>query len=1037
MATITTDTYLDDGTARTAGETWTLNGGILTIRTDTRWHAGSPASMLGSIGATTSSATLGGGVFIDGTNVRWLAYDGGTGNVPAVGTTITGDNSGANGYLLGVWSSLTSAPTAVGAAMPATGFIKLREADAAYEDNETLTGIGATTDGVDKVGWIEVVQDQAVANTVPRLGSFKSEGDWFELGTTTGVSGQTIQVPTNGGGIGTHVPGLWIETASGSSTYEYYPSVLSGTMITTNFSTDEASKIVVSQGNGVVTIGSNGSTVTAGYVPSAGCKVRVPNIFLRQCPTGTRATNATPHATLATRPDFTTTSAGVIDFENILSDWYHLYVSAYSVRHVNCGMYDIVSVSNIAAPIEIDNCGISSYNGTSIPLTVISCALGGTVSNSYFYRTGAASAGYGGSIATSDGVDITNCTFGIGTFARNASGYALYLNQSLNSVISGCTQINGTTYINTSFNITIEDIDHIDRYVGATNTTTGLYVVQVANSSDNIIVDGVTFGKQGTLSNKHPYAGIFNSTNSSNLKFRNAGTQTSPLNGGSSNQVGAVFIDGGVNTNVNIQRCYLTATRTNVFTTLNTTKKILFESIHGTTGSIATASLNTLVKGARATSNSTTGQASVYGTHFFDMFESDTAGRIWWGFNEPTAFSEEYVTLELTGSTGGFTSAGNVSMPNAGDKITFETPYYILGNTGLTNSTPTVTGTNTTNFKYEYDIDNYGTGYTGTYKILNGTNLASETISPSIGFKLKLQITTTGTSTTNALTYVRINTASSLAAQTDNLYPLDTVDINLVGYSAGTRVYVYDTTNDTEIYNAVPSSSALTISAVYDSDFDVNVRYMYCVDNVASIFGEFNDTVTSNGLSRTIVQEEDTVYFNNNITGSSITDITIDDSNLLVNIDSGLLSWGYIYAYETYWLSTEEGIRDEVRFIEAIDEANYLFENFQIKNVTSPTQPLVIINGWGRDAITNETIDIIDTSGGMIFSNPDLVIAYATSGGGGGGATAAEVWSYSTRTLSTGGVTAIQSGLAMQSGLTIVNGGVQKASKLIPYNENL
>ena len=44
MATITSDTYLDEGTSRTAGETWACNGSTLTIRTDTRWHANAPAS---------------------------------------------------------------------------------------------------------------------------------------------------------------------------------------------------------------------------------------------------------------------------------------------------------------------------------------------------------------------------------------------------------------------------------------------------------------------------------------------------------------------------------------------------------------------------------------------------------------------------------------------------------------------------------------------------------------------------------------------------------------------------------------------------------------------------------------------------------------------------------------------------------------------------------------------------------------------------------------------------------------------------------
>ena len=95
MATITTDTFLDGGTARTAGEAWTCNGGRLTIRTDSRWHANAPASLTGSLGSVTISSTLGGGYTIDGTKVRWMAYDGGSGTVPAIGTTVS--SGGASG----------------------------------------------------------------------------------------------------------------------------------------------------------------------------------------------------------------------------------------------------------------------------------------------------------------------------------------------------------------------------------------------------------------------------------------------------------------------------------------------------------------------------------------------------------------------------------------------------------------------------------------------------------------------------------------------------------------------------------------------------------------------------------------------------------------------------------------------------------------------------------------------------------------------------------------------------------------------------
>ena len=54
MATIAVDTFLDGGTARTAGEAWTINSGAkLTIRTDSRVHANAPASMTGSLGSVT------------------------------------------------------------------------------------------------------------------------------------------------------------------------------------------------------------------------------------------------------------------------------------------------------------------------------------------------------------------------------------------------------------------------------------------------------------------------------------------------------------------------------------------------------------------------------------------------------------------------------------------------------------------------------------------------------------------------------------------------------------------------------------------------------------------------------------------------------------------------------------------------------------------------------------------------------------------------------------------------------------------------
>lgn len=121
MATITTNTFLDGGTARTAGEAWTMNSGaVFTIRTDTRVHANAPASFTGSLGSNTVTE---GGVTWDSTAIRVVPYNTGSGNVPAIGTTIS--QGGVSGYFLGAYASWAVQATAVGSAMPANAGINL------------------------------------------------------------------------------------------------------------------------------------------------------------------------------------------------------------------------------------------------------------------------------------------------------------------------------------------------------------------------------------------------------------------------------------------------------------------------------------------------------------------------------------------------------------------------------------------------------------------------------------------------------------------------------------------------------------------------------------------------------------------------------------------------------------------------------------------------------------------------------------------------------------------------------------------------
>jgi hypothetical protein len=141
---------------------------------------------------------------------------------------------------------------------------------------------------------------------------------------------------------------------------------------------------------------------------------------------------------------------------------------------------------------------------------------------------------------------------------------------------------------------------------------------------------------------------------------------------------------------------------------------------------------------------------------------------------------------------------------------------------------------------YEYDIDN-GSGFSGTYKTLNATNISAETVGI-----LKWRITTTVANTGNALTYIRITTVSTLLAQTNNLYPLDYATINLSTIVPNSRVQIYDTTNSVELYNQIVTGTTLSYSAPYSADFVARIRVMYQDATTAKEIVEIFEIVTIN-----------------------------------------------------------------------------------------------------------------------------------------------------------------------------------------------
>lgn len=215
--------------------------------------------------------------------------------------------------------------------------------------------------------------------------------------------------------------------------------------------------------------------------------------------------------------------------------------------------------------------------------------------------------------------------------------------------------------------------------------------------------------------------------------------------------------------------------------------------------------------------------------------------------------------------------------------------------------------------------------------------------------------------------------------------------VTITGGTAGTRLQIYDTTNTTELYNDIPGSwpHTWTDGTPAAGDRDIRVRASYVSGAIAKEFieataGTCGTTEPSNAITYPIAQVADSTYDDNAVDGSAVTGVTFTDASPdVVNIDvaANTISWKTIYAAWVYYAFTETGIATDIDYIDGIDTANYILSNMQIKNTSSPTAPLVVSGGYGRDATTGASVDLVDTTGGTLIFAPDHVVSYAVGSG--------------------------------------------------------
>lgn len=873
MATISTSQTFDSA-ARTAGEAFTINSGaVFTIDSDTRDGKNAAASRAGSMGAYTMTAATGGQVLVDGTQVWVIDFDGriGTPNVPALGTIIAGVTSGATGELMNCSASISTVPTAAGAAMPATGILKLKNVTGTFQDNETLEIQGSTdlclANGIGKRGWIEVVMDDAAGFTIGRAQTFKITGDWYQSSTVgSGSAHQQVQFP-NYGGANFFLAGVWVDEAA-NGTWEFWPACITGTgtfWSAANMLAETKNKFCECLGGGIIRFGGNGTTAW-GKIPTSGALFRVPNVFLKSAATASRASDSVPNATLATRPDFAMTNAGSIDIDGAIGHWYILSSQAYSIKLHNYAFFDSMNISETASALDFDNVGNGNYNiaQDSAAFTLANNYAGGTISSCKFGRTGTIAANdYGTSIQYCNDITFTGCYFQGRTLRTNAAAYVGLWQFCDGLIFNNCVSVGSGMFIATCTNTTINDHQYADNFAGISSATNAPLGVFVLTNSNGVVIDG--FSWYTSTANQHPDTCIVYCSFTQNLKARNIGTNASKLTAGSSNAMLYFCNDAGNSYNLEFKRIYMNLIATTFINGFNSTKKVQVANCEWNVTAYKALVYGALDMEVKNCGILGTGLGivpasllSIYGSMFAHIFTSATAGRLQLLFNEDSAANAAYITKSFSTTatgTSGFNSGGGCALINSGDFIICEFPWKIIGVDTFNSGAVTVT--TSTNMTVEYAI-NTGAGY-GAWTSFTGANLNAETVDEVAGFYFKIRVTANATSSANLVTRISCLTDSNSTAQGIQ-YTLDPVtvkitvkDINTLAVIENARVFLETDPGAVNIFNDLTDVNGIVQDTEYAYTADVDV-----VGRARKATGEFYKTapiigtITELGLDLTV-----------------------------------------------------------------------------------------------------------------------------------------------------------------------------------------
>lgn len=149
--------------------------------------------------------------------------------------------------------------------------------------------------------------------------------------------------------------------------------------------------------------------------------------------------------------------------------------------------------------------------------------------------------------------------------------------------------------------------------------------------------------------------------------------------------------------------------------------------------------------------------------------------------------------------------------------------------------------------------------------------------------------------------------------------------INVTGYTEGARLQIFNVTTASELYNDIPDTGALSIPVTWTANQTIRVRMARVSGLDADIPVEAIGTLTSVGASFLLSPEPDTVYIENGIDGSTVTEFAPDYANVQVDVTDGdgATSGQRLYAWMSYNTTVPAGIDAYFSAVVADDAFNY------------------------------------------------------------------------------------------------------------------